>query len=94
MHNLMETGTLLAIIGALVSLAGFLVWNTLIRIEKKVDENCAVQRKCREELPEKFVKKEELKEHKCEFKACQEGRDEIWEAINKHAHDKGGRVVR
>lgn len=65
MHSIIETGTLLAIIGGLVSLAGFLVWNTLIRIEKNVEHHCAVQQKCREELPEKFMKREELKEHKC-----------------------------
>ena len=39
MHNILETATLLAIIGTLVSLAGFLIWNTLIRIEKKVDQS-------------------------------------------------------
>ena len=83
-----------AIIGGLVSLAGFLVWNTLVRIEKKVDDHTVVQQKCREELPEKFVKRDELKEHRCEFKEWQEGRDEIWEAINKHSHDAGGRVIR
>ena len=94
MHNILETATLLAIIGALISLAGFLIWNTLIRIEKKVDQHCAVQQKCREELPEKFVKREELKEHKYEFKEWQEGRDEIWEAINYHSHDSSGRVIR
>lgn len=94
MQTIIETGTLLAIIGGLISLAGFLIWNTLIRIEKKVEDQCVVQQKCREELPERFVKRDELKEHKCEFKEWQDGREEIWEAINYHSHDSAGRVIR
>ena len=94
MHCIVETGTLLAIIGGLVSLAGFLIWNTLIRIEKKVNDHCVIQQQCREQLPEKFVSKEEFKEHRHEFKDWKEGRDEIWEALNSHSHHEKGRVIR
>jgi len=95
MHDMAEhTSSLISIIGVLVSVVGFLVWRSLVRIETKLDENCAVQTRCQKELPEKYATKDELREHKHEFKDWKEGRDELWGAINHHTHDEKGRVIR
>ena len=59
-----ETSLLLSIIGALVSVVGIMVWKKRNTIEGKVDQNAAMHHKCREELPQKFATKGELKEHK------------------------------
>jgi hypothetical protein len=56
-------------------------------IKEKVDQNAAMHHKYREELPQKFVKKDDSKEWRT-------GRDEIWEALNNHSHDEKGRVIR
>jgi hypothetical protein len=94
MQTSTETSLLLSIIGALVSVVGIMVWKKLNTIEEKVDQNAAMHHKCREELPQKFATKEELREHKAEFKDWKEGRGEIWEALNNHSHDEKGRVIR
>lgn len=94
MQTYTETSLLLSIIGALVSVVGIMVWKKLNTIEEKVDQNAAMHHKCREELPQKFATKEELREHKAEFKDWKDGRGEIWEALNNHSHDKKGRVIR
>lgn len=95
MHDLAEhTSTLLSLIGALVSVVGIMVWKKLNSIEGKVEQYTFLHSRCREELPLKFATKEELKENKHDFREWQIGRKEIWEAINGHAHDENGKVVR
>lgn len=102
MHDLAEhTGTLLCLIGALVALSGsllsaigYLIWAKLVCIEEKVDQSHALHSRCREELPVRFATKEELKDHQHDFKKWQEGRDDLWDALNDHQHDANGRVVR
>ena len=89
-----DTGIRLSIIGALVSVVGIMVWKKLNTIEEKVDLNAAMHHKRRKSCLKKFATKEELKEHKLEFKDWKEGRGEIWEALNNHSHDEKGRVIR
>lgn len=93
--------TLVAIIGILFSITGFLFWNKLDRIERKADKQCDFQSQCREELPRVYATKEELKEHQHDFKEWQNGRarikaeqDKIMYALENHQHDANGRVVR
>jgi hypothetical protein len=75
-------------------MTGIMVWKKLNTIEEKVDINAARHHKCREELLQKFATKEELKDHKAEFKDWKKGRAEIWEALNNHSHDEKGLVIK
>jgi len=88
-HDLAEhVGTLVALLGVGWAAAATIFWRsireTLARIEKKVDGQQTVQTKCREELPEKFTLK---KDFDAEIEI-------IWEAINHHGHNGGGKVIR
>jgi hypothetical protein len=95
MHDMAEhVGSLLSVIGALLSVVGIMVWKKLNSIESKMEQYAVMHFKCREELPEKFVIKEEFKEHKHDFKEWQNSRREIWEAINNHTHEENGKVIR
>jgi hypothetical protein len=95
MHDMAEhTSTLLSLIGALVSVVGVMIWKKLNTIESKMELYSSLHYQCREELPQKFIGKDEFREHKHDFKTWQEGRREIWEALNGHSHDENGKVIR
>jgi hypothetical protein len=78
---------LMSIIGALISVVGFLVWRILHRIEEKLEELHKLSHSCRESLNERFMTRKENNQNQIEF-------DKLWEVINYHAHDSSGRVIR
>jgi hypothetical protein len=77
----------LTIISGLVSVVGFLIWRILHRIEEKLEQLHQMTHSCRETLPERFLNRSEHEQYQIEL-------DKIWEAINYHEHDPGGRVMR
>jgi hypothetical protein len=78
---------LMATIGGLMSLVGFLVWRILHRIEEKLEELHRMSHNCRESLIERFTTRKENAQIQIEI-------DEIWETINYHEHDQSGRTIR
>lgn len=77
------TGILISLIGVLATLAGFLFWRLLVRMETKLDELTQMGCHCRETLPERFMSRTELaREH-----------EELWTALRNHDHNGRGRVV-
>jgi hypothetical protein len=78
---------LITIIGGLISVVGFLAWRILRRIEEKLEQLHLLAHNCRESLPERFMTRNEHGQFQIEF-------NNIWEAINYHAHDHQGRVIR
>ena len=56
----------------------------MTRMEKKLDELYRLSCECRQELGERFI---------CRFEHDIEHQD-LWQAVNHHAHDVRGRVVR
>jgi hypothetical protein len=77
-------GALLALLGIFASLAGFLFWRMLVRMEKKVDELHEATFRCRAELAERFLGRAEFRKEK----------EDLWGAVNTHSHSSEGRVVR
>ena len=77
-------GALLALLGIFASLAGFLFWRMLVRMEKKVDELHEATFRCRAELAERFLGRAEFRKEK----------EDLWGAVNTQSHSSEGRVVR
>jgi hypothetical protein len=95
MHDMAEhVSSILSLVSALATVIGVMIWKKLNGIEDKVDQYSVLHFRCREELPLKFATKEELKDHKHEFKDWQNSRRELWEALNGHSHDNNGKVIR
>ncbi|HAY23182.1 hypothetical protein [Desulfobacca acetoxidans] len=78
---------LMAVIGVLMSLVGFLFWRILHRIEDKLEELHRLAHNCRESLPIRFLGRKE-------FDGYQSDIDKLWYAVNYHQHDQAGRVTR
>jgi|GEM_PF-814179 len=74
---------LVAIIGVLASLCGFLFWRILSRMEDKLDELYHLEISCRGSLMERFASRAENDKLHQEF----------WDAIKYHSHHSDGRVV-
>lgn len=77
-------GVVLALLGIFAGLAGFLFWRMLVRMEKKLDELHEDTFRCRAELAERFVGWRDFRKEK----------EDLWGAVNSHAHSSEGRVVR
>ena len=84
-HDLSEhMGALVSLLGLFAGVSRLLVWRMLVRMEKKLEELSHHFCRCREELGDRFVSRFDHEvEHHC-----------LWEALNYHAHDMRGRVVR
>ena len=79
-----HTTTLVSLVGVFAGVSAFLLWRLLTRMEKKLDELYRLSCECRQELGERFI---------CRFEHDIEHQD-LWQAVNHHAHDVRGRVVR
>jgi hypothetical protein len=84
-HDLGEhVGALVSLLGLFAGVSGLLLWRMLVRMERKIDDLYQHFCACREELGERFV---------CRFEH-EADRQDLWDALNHHAHDLRGRVVR
>jgi hypothetical protein len=79
-----HTGTLVSLVGLFAGVSAFLLWRLLTRMEKKLDDLYHLCCDCRQELGERFL---------CRYEHEGEHQD-LWQAVNHHAHDLRGRVVR
>jgi hypothetical protein len=79
-----HVGTLVSLLTLFAGVSALLLWRMLVRLEKKLEELSRNWCECREELGERFVGRFEHEVH----------RQDLWQAVNHHAHDLGGRVVR
>lgn len=81
-------GTIVALLGVGWTIAAVIGWKTfwssLTRIEKNQTAYIKAQADCQKELPGKYVLKADY----------ETDNTEIWEAINHHGHNGGGRVTR
>ncbi len=77
-------GSLVALLGVLAGLVGFLVWRMLVRLEKKLDEVYQFCCDCRPELLLRFVTKEEFRE----------AREDLHRVVTNHVHSSEGEVIR
>ena len=77
-------GAVLALLGVFAGLSGFLFWRMLVRMEKKLDQLHDATFRCRAGLAERFVGRAEFRKEK----------EDLWSAVNAHAHSPEGRVVR
>jgi hypothetical protein len=77
-------GAVLALLGVFASFSGFLFWRMLVRMEKKLDQLHDATFRCQAGLAERFVGRREFRKEK----------EDLWGAVNAHAHSAEGRVVR
>lgn len=77
-------GAVLALLGVFASLSAFLFWRMLVRMEKKLDQLHEATFRCQTGLAERFVGRAEFRKEK----------EDLWGAVNGHAHSPEGRVVR
>ena len=70
------------IVCGLFGLVTFLIWQTIKRIEKAIENIFG----CLKDISEKYVTDKAF----CEWKV---GREALWKRLNRHAHDDKGRVV-
>lgn len=91
-----HSDTLVKIIGALVGLAGFLLWRILARIETKLDSYISISHHCKETLPERHPTRSEYDELKQARKDAwlkrDTERDQDVRDFYKHSHDLNGKV--
>jgi hypothetical protein len=79
-----HVGAVVSLLGIFAGLSGFLFWRMLSRLEKKIDHLHEATLSCRAGLGERFVFREEFRKEK----------EDLWTAVNGHAHNQDGRVVR
>ena len=79
-----HVGAVIALLGIFASLSGFLFWRMLVRMEKKLDHLHDATFHCQTGLAERFVGRGEFRKEK----------EDLWGAVNAHAHSSEGRVVR
>ncbi|MDI6752789.1 MAG: LPXTG cell wall anchor domain-containing protein [Thermodesulfobacteriota bacterium] len=77
---------LLSLLGIAALVGAILFWRMFTRMEKKIDDWFSLHLGCRERQFKEFTNKKEFDEWK-------KGRDLLWRRINRHAHDKDGKVV-
>lgn len=77
-------GVLVALLGVFAGLSGSLFWRMLVRMERKLDQLHEATFRCQAGLAERFVQRLEFLREK----------EDLWNAINSHAHNADGRVVR
>ncbi len=86
-----HTGTLVALLGLCAGLVGLLFWRMLTRIETKTDDFCRWIQGFMEACGNCKVAQATTFATKGETKTIE---DNLWQAVNHHAHDKNGRVTR
>lgn len=79
-----HVGAVVALLGVFAGLSGFLFWRILARLERKLDQLHEATCSCQAGLSERFLAREEFRKEK----------DDLWGAVNAHAHNNDGRVVR
>jgi hypothetical protein len=79
-----HVGAVLALLGVFAGLSGFLFWRLLARMEKKLDQLHDATFRCQTGLADRFVARGEFRKEK----------EDLWGAVNAHAHSSEGRVVR
>lgn len=87
MKDLAEhTGTLIALLGVVASIAGAFFWRMMSRMENKIDHWMEEHMQCRERQIKEFVTKSEFVDWKG-------GRTTLWRRVHGHKHDPEGKVI-
>ena len=75
---------IVALLMSFASMVGLLFWWSFSRFANKVEKLMDAHAKCQALLPEKYVSLKEFIKHE----------EDVWQAINHHAHSMDGRVIR